>query len=107
MDKEEESKTKMEEDLLSPAQKKNEDYLIALTENCTAKIFSAIQAIEIYKQFRTKSIAPRCKLRIPLEITSDIKIDVMIYGKTAEQRLPGLKKFSTVAPFGNFRGENK
>ena len=83
----------------SSTQKKNEEYLVSLTENCTAKIFSAVQAIEIYKQFRTKSVAPRCKLRIAMEITSAIKIDVMIYGKTVEQKLQSLKKFSTVAPF--------
>ena len=88
-----------DEGLQSPNQKKNEEYLLSLTENCTAKIFSAVQAIEIYKQFRKKSVAPRCKLRIPLEITSSIEIEIMIYGKTTEQKFPSLKKLSTVAPF--------
>ena len=94
---------KVEEEMQSPNQKKNEEYLLILTENCTAKIFSAVQAIDIYKQFRTKSVFPRCKLRIPLEITSSIKIEIMIYGKTAEQKLPSLKKYSTVAPFSKYK----
>jgi len=80
--------------------------LLSLTENCTAKIFSAVQAIDIYKQFRTKSVATRCKLRIPLEITSEIKIEVMIFGKTVEQKMQSLKKYSTVAPFSKINKLN-
>jgi len=99
LDRDNENLIKKEEELQSPAQKKNEEYLLSLTDNCTAKIFSAVQAIEIYKQFRTKSVAPRCKLRIPLEITNAIKIEVMIFGKTSEQKFQSLKKYSTVAPF--------
>lgn len=44
----------------------------------------------------------RTKLRVPMEITSNVQIEIMVYSKTSEQRLPTLKKFSTVAPFSNY-----
>jgi ATP-dependent DNA helicase 2 subunit 2 len=68
------------------------------------RIVSSNQAIEIYRQFRTKSIYPRCKLRTSIEITSELKIDSMVYSKTTEQKLPPLKKYSTAL---NFNKEEK
>ena len=65
------------------------------------RIVSSNQAIDIYKQFRTKSIYPRCKLRAAIEITSELRIDSMVYSKTTEQKLPGLKKYSTALPFNS------
>ena len=38
-------------------------------------------------------------MRIPIEISPLFSLDVMIYSKTSEAKLPPLKKFSTVAPY--------
>jgi hypothetical protein len=67
------------------------------------KVFTANQALEIYKQFRAKTADPRAKLRVALEITKEIQIDIMVYSKTAEQRLPTMKKFSTSVPFSKYK----
>lgn len=69
--------------------------------NCMTRVFTSTQALEIYKQFRAKTADPRAKLRVSLEITKEIQVDIMVYSKTSEQRLTTLKKFSTSVPFSN------
>lgn len=43
-----------------------------------AKIFPATLAMEIYKQFRKRTIHPVAKYRGPLEISADLSIDVLL-----------------------------
>lgn len=71
-------------------------------KNCLTRVFTSTQALEIYKQFRAKTTDPRAKLRVALEITKELQIDIMVYSKTTEQRLTTLKKFSTSVPFSKF-----
>ena len=81
---------------LSKDQLKNKKLLRLLTRHCLAKVFPSTIAMEIYKQFRARSIYPVAKFRGTLDISSQLKIQVLVYGKTREEKFPSLKKHSQV-----------
>jgi hypothetical protein len=60
-------------------------------------IFPSNVAMNIYKQFRKKGIHPVAKFRGELEISPELAIQIVAYGKTRAENLPSLKKFSLVA----------
>jgi hypothetical protein len=63
------------------------------------RIFSADMALTIYKQFKKKRVNPVTKFRGKLEISPNLSIDVCVYAKTMETKLPSLKKFSLATEF--------
>lgn len=84
-------------------QKKNKIILNSLMEESidNTRIFSAEMALEIYKQFKKKRVNPVTKFRGQLEISPNLSIDVCIYTKTTETKLPSLKKFSLATEFSD------
>jgi len=80
---------------------KNKIILENIVEKCSenTRIFSAEMALSIYKQFKKKRVYPVTKFRGQLEISPDLTIEVCVYTKTMETRLPSLKKFSLATEF--------
>ncbi len=80
---------------------KNKIIFENLVEKCSdnTRIFSAEMALSIYKQFKKKRVYPVTKFRGQLEISPDLSIEVCVYTKTMETRLPSLKKFSLATEF--------
>lgn len=63
------------------------------------RAFCSTTALKIYKQFKKKRVNAVTKFRGPLEITPNLGIDVCVYTKSTETRLPSLKKFSLATEF--------
>jgi ATP-dependent DNA helicase 2 subunit 2 len=63
------------------------------------RIFPAQVAFELYSQFQTKEVAARASYRGDFMINNSVGIQVLIFKKTTEEKLPSLKKYSTLAPF--------
>ncbi|OMJ72727.1 hypothetical protein SteCoe_28760 [Stentor coeruleus] len=62
-------------------------------------IYPSKTAMQIYKQFRKRSVYPVAKYKGPLDLGLGYRIDICIYGKTKEEPLPSLKKHSTVVEY--------
>jgi hypothetical protein len=63
------------------------------------KVFTASQAAQIQNQFRKKKINPVVKYRGPLRLTPNLSLDVNVYVKSTEVRIPSLKKYSLASDF--------
>ena len=73
--------------------------LKALVGGIQGAIFPSTQAMAIYKQFRKKAIYPVARYKGPLEFGPNYSVEVCMYSKTKEERMPSLKKFSSAVPF--------
>jgi len=73
--------------------------LTALVAGIQGALFPSSQAMAIYKQFRKKAIYPVARYKGPLEFGPNYSIEVCMYSKTKEERMPSLKKFSSAVPF--------
>jgi len=83
------SKTKTE-----TIQDVNARILKKICDDTNGQIIPSTMAMNIYKQFRSRSVWPVAKFRGPLEIGSNLKILVQSYPKATEEKLPSLKKHS-------------
>jgi len=81
----------------TPIQQNNKRLLLELTDQIDGRVFPANIAMQIYHHFRKRTIHPVAKYRGPLEISKDLKIQVMSYTKTKVEDLPTLCKYSLVA----------
>ncbi|CAD8095017.1 unnamed protein product [Paramecium primaurelia] len=63
------------------------------------RIFPANVAFELYSQFHTRSLQARASFRGDFQINDEISIQVLIYKRCFEERLPNLKKHSTLGEF--------
>ena len=57
-------------------------------------IFPANVAISIFKQFQKRDVSKRTKFRGPLELASDLNLNVCVFTKSTEEKMPSLKKHS-------------
>ena len=78
-------------------QKANSQLLKSLVEQVEGRIFPADLAVSIYKQFQRRAIYPVAKYRGWWNISEKAKVAVRVFGKTREEKLPSLKKYSLVA----------
>ena len=81
-------------DLESAAQTENTKIIENFTSKIKGAIFPAKLAISIFKQFQKKEVTKRTKYRGALELAKDCDLEVCVYTKTTEEKLPGLKKHS-------------
>eukprot|EP00331_Platyophrya_macrostoma_P017586 CAMPEP_0176474710 /NCGR_PEP_ID=MMETSP0127-20121128/43185_1 /TAXON_ID=938130 /ORGANISM="Platyophrya macrostoma, Strain WH" /LENGTH=729 /DNA_ID=CAMNT_0017870191 /DNA_START=31 /DNA_END=2220 /DNA_ORIENTATION=+ len=81
----------------TPEQNKNQALLHEFVRNCEARIFPSNVALSIYKQFRSRSVYPVAQYKGTFDIGPTLKIQVLGYGKTKEERFPSLKKHSLLA----------
>jgi len=79
------------------AQAKNLELLNIFSENAECKIFPSSLALTIQKQFRSRFVRAVAKFKGPLEITPDLQINVLSYGKIVEEKFPTAKKASVPA----------
>lgn len=72
-----------------------------LLEDCPdqIKVFTAKQASQIQNQFRKKKVNPVVKYKGPLKITPNLSLDVNVYVKSSEVRMPSLQKYSLASNF--------
>lgn len=63
------------------------------------RIFPASIAFELYSQFHTKNVSARASFRGDFMVNDETSIQVLVYKRTAEEKLPSLKKYSTVSEF--------
>lgn len=63
------------------------------------EIFPAKIAIKLYQKFRTRAVAPRVYWRGDFHLFKDFKLEICLYKKTSEEKMPSLKTYSTVADF--------
>lgn len=84
---------------LTKNQERTRDMLKLLVAGIQGALFPSTQAMAIYKQFRKKAIYPVARYKGPLEFGPNYSIEVCMYSKTKEERLPSLKKFSSAVPF--------
>ncbi len=68
-----------------------------LVEKVEGRVFPADVAVSIYKQFQRRSIYPVAKYRGFWTLSDKAKVSVRVFGKTREEKLPSLKKYSLVA----------
>ena len=88
-------------------QQKTEDILTQLVENVTGAIYPSHKAMQIYKQFRKRSVYPVAKYKGGLDLGLGYSLDVAVYGKTKEEPLPSLKKHSTAVEFSESAEEGR
>jgi len=62
-----------------------------------ARFFTSSVAIALQKQILNKVVRPSVKFRGCFEITPDLKLAVVSYGKVIEEKFPTAKKYSLVA----------
>lgn len=88
-------------------QRKTENIVNNLITHVQGAIYPSGTAMEIYKQFRKRSVYPVTKYKGPLDLGLGYGIDICVYGKTKEETLPSLKKHSTVVSFSRNADEAK
>lgn len=93
----------------TPIQNNNQKLIYLMQEELrdNMRIFPAHVAMELYAQFRTKQVSARASFRGEFMLNNEVGIQVLIYKKTAEEKLPSLKKYSTVAPYNNAINSNE
>lgn len=67
-----------------------------MTNEINGTIFPAKQAMAIFQQFQKKNTLIRSKFRGKIEMSKDFNININIFSKTQEAKLPTLKKHSLV-----------
>lgn len=82
----------------SETQLQNQEILEGFTSKIKGAIFPAKLAISIFKQFQKRDVAKRTKYRGALELAKDLDLEVCVYTKTTEEKLPSLKKHSLCVP---------
>ncbi len=75
-------------------QKENQVILEDFTSKIKGAIFPAKIAISIFKQFQKKEVSKRTKFRGALELADGLDLEVCVYTKTAEEKMPTLKTHS-------------
>ncbi|CAD8182140.1 unnamed protein product [Paramecium octaurelia] len=70
------------------------------------RIFPANIAFELYSQFHTKQMQARASFRGDFQINDETTIQVLIYKRCAEDRLPSLKKHSAIGEFNSEPSRN-
>ena len=80
-------------------QKHVSEVLNTLIASVQGAIYPSNTAMQIYKQFRKRSVYPVAKYKGPLDLGLGYTLNVCIYGKTKEEPLPSLKKHSCVVDF--------
>ena len=83
-----------EDDEMSEEQQRNLELLTDLTKNVDGRIFPGSVAIEIYQQLQRRSVYPVAKYRGWFQLSERAKMAVRVYGKTREEKLPSIKKYS-------------
>ena len=81
----------------TPNQRANSKLLKPFIQQVEGRIFPADLAVNIYKQFQKRAIYPVAKYRGWWNISEKAKVAVRVFGKTREEKLPSLKKYSLVA----------
>lgn len=84
---------------LTEQQAATEANLRILVEGCQGAIYPSSTAMQIYKQFRKRAVSARAKFNGKLQLGLGHAIDVKVYGKTAEEKMPSMKKHSTAVQF--------
>lgn len=99
----------LEEDTDNKTQKAFVECIDSLDEesNGRLQIISATQASNIQNDFRKKRINPSVKYRGALKITPNLSLDINVFVKTAETKIPSLKKFSKVSDYNGDIKMNK
>lgn len=75
------------------------ELLTVLISSVQGAIYPSSTAMQIYKQFRKRSVYPVAKYKGQLDLGLGYGIDVLVYAKTKEEPLPSLKKHSTVVDY--------
>lgn len=75
--------------------------LKVLVDSVEGVMYPSSTAMQIYKQFRKRSVYPVAKYKGPLDLGLGFSLNVCVYGKTKEEPLPSLKKHSTVVDFSS------
>ena len=90
-------------------QKLNQEILEDFTSKIKGAIFPAKIAIAIFKQFQKREVSKRTKYRGALELAKDWDLEVCVFTKSSEEKMPSLKKHSLSAdPSDNIKdGEVK
>lgn len=99
----------LEEDNDNKIQKAFVDCIDSLEEvsNGRLQIISATQASDIQNDFRKKKVNPSVKYRGALKLTPNLSLDVNVFVKTVETKIPSLKKFSKVSDYNGDIKMNK
>jgi ATP-dependent DNA helicase 2 subunit 2 len=84
---------------LTDQQRQTEANLRLLVEGCQGAIYPSTTAMQIYKQFRKRSVTARAKFSGQFDLGLGNQIDVKVYGKAAEEKMPSMKKHSTAVQF--------
>ncbi|CAD8123928.1 unnamed protein product [Paramecium sonneborni] len=70
------------------------------------RIFPANIAFELYSQFHTKQMQARASFRGDFQINDQTFLQVLIYKRCAEEKLPSLKKHSAIGEFSSEQNRN-
>jgi DNA gyrase/topoisomerase IV subunit B len=72
----------------------NQEILEGFTSKIKGAIFPAKIAIAIFKQFQKRVVTKRTKFRGALELAKGCDLEVCVYTKSTEEKMPSLKKHS-------------
>jgi ATP-dependent DNA helicase 2 subunit 2 len=75
-------------------QLQNQAILEKFTSQIKGAIFPARVAISIFDQFQKREVSKRTKFRGALELADGMDLEVCVYTKTTEEKMPSLKKHS-------------
>lgn len=77
--------------------KKNEEKLKELVNEVSGEILAISQAMELLSECNRRTVRQTTKYRGPLKINEMLSINVFVYSKTMEEKLPSLKKISKLS----------
>lgn len=72
----------------------NQEILESFTSKIKGAIFPAKIAIAIFQQFQKKEVSKRTKYRGALELALGCDLEICVYTKSTEEKMPSLKKHS-------------
>ncbi|KAK7390110.1 hypothetical protein VNO78_25409 [Psophocarpus tetragonolobus] len=89
---------KLSQDANKEIMDENDRLLNIFSKETSTRLLYVENPISLFGALRTRNITPVTVFRGDLELSSKLRIKVMVYKKTAEEKFPTLKKYSDKAP---------
>ncbi|KAF1868103.1 hypothetical protein Lal_00018619 [Lupinus albus] len=89
---------KLTQDANKRVMDENDRLLRIFSKEMSTKLLYVEDPVSLFGALKTRNVAPCSLFRGDLELCPELRIEVMVYKKTMEEKFPTLKKYSDKAP---------